>query len=407
VTALAATGVAAITYVIATPATGSGAAPVSTALVSGQVLNASVPVKGASINLTVWPNQAELSKLPVGATVSTRSIASIVTDAKGNYTLSPDLASLPAAYREPDGTVNLEMDATSTATTQEWNIPTAIPGSAAAAMSTVAVATARPAGVSFNLGKATVTTRLAGSTRAHAVTTAKAPSRSALARPGGNSAQTVTPDGPPFEGGCAAWVTGATVVNNPERFMNLYAMTQAHASLAEKVGSSHTLGVAINYGSGGYSVSGSVAMHTTTSAGGTLSYSANRTVYNSVNYRQYSRRCYHSYGSEVEHEAKPAGFYDLQSKSAAISPITWTACSAPKSSGTWVKNQGSNVEFSVGVTLPFASVNSQAGFSADTEITWSPTASVVVCGNTENGWIISPQAGVHGKIVTCQPGKPC
>lgn len=339
--------------------------------------------------------------------MATRVVASTTTNADGGYSLSPNLADLPARYVEPDGTVNLEVDTTSATLTQQWNLPSALPGSAAAGYPTMSVARIRPARVAFNLGRSTVTTTLAGKTATHAVATARAPVRAARLQAHAVAPQAVTPDGPPFEGGCDPWKTGTTYYNRNERFINVWAMTQAHATVIENVGSSHTLGIAVNYGNGGYGVSGSASIHTQTSAGGEWTTAANRTVYNSVNYRQYYRTCYHPYGSEIEHMAKPLGFYDIIHTAVAIDPNTWTGCVTKGAGTVWTKSKGTNVEFSAGVSLPFASVSSQASYSSSTEITWRPTGSVLLCGSSQDGWVSSAQAAVHGVIVTCQPGKPC
>ncbi len=78
-------------------------------LVSGTVLSSGQAVSGAAVTMTAWPS----STGPVGSTVPTLKLAAVVTSSSGHYSLAPDLSAVPAAYRETDGTVNVDVESVS------------------------------------------------------------------------------------------------------------------------------------------------------------------------------------------------------------------------------------------------------------------------------------------------------
>jgi hypothetical protein len=357
---LLATGAAVLAFASPPPADAAPSPKASTALVSGQVLDGDA-VSGASVTLTAWPSTDTLNTLADGVTVPTRTISITSTDANGNYAASPNLADIPAIYREPDGTVNLQVEASTGTTDQIFNLPSATPGSASAALMALGVPGARPAIVTFDLGPQLVTETIAGHTTSAKVATSHSPSSA----PG-----TKKPAGTPYPGGCRSWVAGSYIRNQPERFMNVWAISVGHAEVEQTVSSSHTLGIGLSVSGSAWRADGHAAITTHVSGGAAVTYSAPRTIYNAVQYRRYARTCFEPSRSVTENEVRPAGFNDLFSKTISISPNTYPYC-VVKSTGRFFKNHGSNYDYSAGVSLGFVSLESQAQYSNDTTIRWT------------------------------------
>lgn len=102
-------------------------------LVSGTVLSSGQAVSRAAVTMTAWP--VNTARLAAGATVPTLKSAVVTTFCGGKYPLSPDLSAVPVAYREPDGTVNVDIESTSGDYIQSLSVPVAIAGTPSAAAS--------------------------------------------------------------------------------------------------------------------------------------------------------------------------------------------------------------------------------------------------------------------------------
>jgi hypothetical protein len=366
----------------------SGAAVAGSAagLVSGQVLDRGAPVSGAVVTLTAWPNIATLSALPDDAAVATQVVATATTSTDGSYALTPDLAALSAGYREPDGTVNLELDATTNAAEQVYNISAADSSSATAAAHVgTAVASARPETVTFDLGRQTVADSLSAAPNQ----TASVPTDTFAATASGGPTKIPVPPPP-----CEGYQASTWYYQRQETFLDVYADAGAHGTVTLTSESSHTLGIGFDFDAAGWRASGSLTMETDTSSASSLTYAGGYQLSNEVNYRKFTEVCP---GRDTRYEVRPEGFYAEQVPRLRVNVggEYWTNCEKYFAGAEFVKDRGSNFDFTTGMHAPFVDVSAQASFSHNTEITFVVTSPQLLCGSTKQGPGSAPEAGMR------------
>lgn len=386
--------VAAVAYLTGVPSAGARSVA---ATVSGVITNASGgAVSGARVEMFAWPASAAQTRLI--------RIGSARTGRDGHYALTPDLSALPAGYVLPGGGVNADLDTFTGSAMQSYSMSLAAPTAPDAALATFAVGGLRTATVSMRFGRAagTVTDTLAGSTTVHTVATSRLKARQ-VARAATSAASA--------DWNCDVSRWGSYLRPHREKWVRAWGWRNAHVTVHEQVGSSHSLGVAAQTSGGGWSADGAASIETTTAAGGTVGYGgSSRLIYNSVSYRHARMTCEANIGSYSKSEIRPYRFADIiLSYAPRISGNTFYHC-ATKYRGTWTKDQGRNKSFSRGVSIPdVGSLTSQASFSHDTELSWHVTGFTRLCGNDDT-WIYATETGVHGKLTApCRPspGKPC
>lgn len=378
----------------------AGAAPAAARTVAPTVAGvvtdaAGHPVAGAQVAMFAWPTAGPAATRLV-------RIASARTGPGGRYALAPDLAMLPPGYALPGGGANVEIGLFTASAMQSFSMTVAPPDTADAALPTVAVGGVRPGTVSVRLGRTTgtVTTTLAATTTVQPV---------ALTHPAPAGAQARR--SAPSDWNCDVTSWGAYLRPRPEKWVHAWGWRNAHVTVHEEVGSAHSLGVAAQTGSGGWSASGTAAIETTTAAGGTVGYGAtSRLVYNSVSYRHATMTCEANPGSYRKAEVRPYRFADIiLSGAPKIAGNTFYNC-ATKYRGTWTKTQGRNKTFGAGVSIPgVGSLSAQASFSRSTELSWHVTGFTHLCGD-DDSWMYSTETGAHGRLsAPCRPspGKPC
>jgi hypothetical protein len=378
----------------AAPVRSSAAASAPRGLVYGKVAVDGTPVSGARLTLTAWPNASTLDRLRPGDAVPTLRVAVASTDAAGDYAMTPDLARLdPSTYREGDGAVSLEEQVTTRTATTTYDF-SAAPAATTRRTPLLADTRTNQQQLSFDLGAAaTATARLTREPRG----TTQAISAERLSRP-------VDPAGcgwgcpPP----CEYHAGKKHYRANYERFMSLYTAPRAPASVKERTGSEHSVGIGVKVDQGAWSVGGSVTWTYNRSATAQLTYLHDLDLFNQINYRVFwakPRDCqFDPIGKwKIKRQVRPVSWYDMLSWKWPIMRKWWPYCTNQKRRGTYTKEQGSNITYELGVTLPFIDLKAHASFSHDTEIVWHIRRPIYICGSTRDGWIESPQAAVRVK----------
>lgn len=381
-----------------------GTAAGATAAIRGTVTSTSgAAAAGASVTLVAWPSADYLDALAVGDTVPTVAVATTTTASDGSYSFSPDFSALGSDYLSTDGAVNLDIEAVVGATMQQWSTVSALPGSIAAQDDASAGVTGvRTSQVNFDLETATVAESAGPSVDSETVPTASG-SAAVSAQPSGtltsmqpSSMQTDAVPDDPIPPGCTSWSDYKFWGKRQEKFLNLYTFSGS-TEVSESNGSSHSLGVGINVGSGGWSADGSMTLEKHTSSSGSDDFTGNEQLSNYVNMHQYERSCWgvNYSGYHTEYEVRSTSFNSYLAVRTHIINRSWNINDCVYyHSGHYTKSQGSNQNFSTGLSAPYISLHAEASFTHDTTVTWSPgSAGEELCGSTSAGWASAPFAG--------------
>lgn len=396
-----------------TAATGSASA--STAVpgpvVSGRVTVGLLGMSGARVTAVAWPNMATLDSLADDAEVPLAVVATTAAGAHGLYTLAPDVTSLAAMYREPDGAVNVQIDASTASSTQTFGLPFATPGSAVASDDTV-VDVSRPASLAFDLGGQTVTSSVGDEP---ATTTPVAVSGYADVGPDAVTPAAAAPNAVSPDGGGATCTTVAKTryPARKEVFMNVYTDRNAHAVVTEKSSSSHTLGIGSAIDNGGWGAAGTASYTTHNDTTVTMPYTSATQISNQVNMRKFDRICGWVADGVAGHQTThfiraSGGFYSFLTPglNKSIYNMTWTlGCEPYPARSTFTKSHGKDYQFSTGLSAPYLSLSAQAAYSTSTEVTSSPSAKVLICPSNSQGLVQAPMAGARTPVTCTQ--KPC
>jgi len=324
------------------------------------------------VTVAAWPNTATLAALPYKATVPVVQVGTAITDARGIYTLKMDMSHLGRKYREPHGSVSVEIKvATPGSESATWNM--SVPRSQIGAdRAHVAL---RPLGFNLDAHRVSGPTVSAGAARLAVYRREAVPSVVTTKEP------TASP-GPPQP--CVAQAL-AKVRNRPERFLDVHAWSGGKVRVVESSGSEHSVGVGVS-GEGKYwEASGEVetewASSTTVS---TPWFSDNRWVGNSINYRKFATWC-------------PSGYYSWSVRSTglhALLPSNFTRhrirrallryCAPYDKGSRYVRDHGANVTFRGGVRLRFVNLSAHASMTEQTSEIVRPTRNSWICGDDEN-----------------------
>lgn len=181
---------------------------------------------------------------------------------------------------------------------------------------------------------------------------------------------------------------GAFHRKRPEHFVTT-ATTSTGGKIPETVeeavdkSTTHTLGIAAKgdvkgsewHGDG----TGSVTDSTSSSVSET--FSASRTVFNLVNYRDYHYAC----GALTERE--PYSIFDLlTSDYGGKTPMTWLFnCDGHNPGTQWSTSNATSATFGGGVSLGPISVSAQSGYGTSVKLTFHYHVAGEICGNNPDG----------------------
>jgi hypothetical protein len=381
-------------------------------LVSGVVTRDGVVLGNADVIAKVWPNDEFLDRLTDGMSVPVKVIATGTTDDTGNFSLSVDSATLGEDYVSTSDSADIELSVADDSSQVEWNFTADLPkpqdGTSLAwsnprAEETTSKAKSSglvaPTHLLVDLGKQPQVVEAgrepanwigpkskpigkAGAVKAASVSSRKRTFPSLRTRQG--KAVAFAPSCPPV-------ATNDYDTGRREYFVNAYAVAAVPVTVIQKIGTDHTLGIAVDMPGGGINFKGGGTLTKSFSAASEKKYSfPAKRVFNKVNYRKYREGC----GAAVKTEWRPQGHHSLGAGADQTDFPNWStpANCTGYSSGTYIKAQGSNAIFDTGVDLSVLNVSAQAKFSNETQLKWTFTESGKLCGSTNRGWVSSPQA---------------
>ncbi|MGW4642206.1 DNRLRE domain-containing protein [Sphaerisporangium sp. NPDC004334] len=400
-------------------------------------------VPGADVVANAWPREEILDGLADGAEVPLHTIGVAKADSAGRFIIDVDPDALPADYVADDGSVDVQLAIADATREVRWHYtatrPAATPagGVSTASATVIPLWSTAPADVAENSGPATLAIDLGGNARV-AENRADTPAEWIDPGPEGEeidpdteiqpdpdpstepewqddslgaaagaqaSAVAVEPRSDVFttaaaQYGMAAAAAGcitearAKFTGRQERFMEAHGWSGAKAKINQSHGVDHQLGIGFKNTAGQWSGGGSLKVDLAASAerGGLISVWA----YNKVNYRDYTRVCYHGTKITGPTERRPIGVHSLLSKFTKAKPVIFrdTRKCTSYSGGTYTKTRGKNATVSGGVDLGVVNVTAQSGFNSSSSISWTVSKKSWLCGNTSYGWVDG-----HSRIV--------
>lgn len=347
-------------------------------IASGWVKVDGVPQPGASVSASIWPNDAALSALAEGDPVSLYQVNPTVANGTGYFELLVDPANLPAQYLSPQGTADLLVKVKNLAgDTASWSLTGQKPNPGGGVYQWKTVAYGVNGTPKFNFEMGTTPTVL----DYNAVGVVYADDNGVETVGNGVEPLAVTPDA-----GCGVPIMGPWFYNRPELWLKVYSWYGAKVTVYETTSSKHTLGFGVSYNAGStWSAGGTVSKYT--GAGDEHDGLYDQMVYNRVNYRDVIY-CLTKY-------RKPMSFSDIIANDLfVLTPnVNFTHLCQKKTAGAKpYKEQGKNVTYATGVSVPGINLSAQAGYDSNGKYQFIVTQTTRICGSTSQGWIYSPQA---------------
>lgn len=342
-----------VALLIAGNASSATTSTLTTTTISGVVSSSGIPLGGAIVVLRAWPNQASREAATNGTNQNMLTIGSVRTNPDGSYSLLVNLAQIPSNYLNEDGTVNLAAMAMNGSTMASTNFPlnTLSPPAAAAAGAIDMAQGATSAGVLKAYSSMTN------------VPTGTAILQSITPYSG------VVPCGMVWYGPYGPYQAALGTSD---------AMTGVVGRITYAKGSSTstTLGVAFN-GGNGWSADGTATNSASTSYGFD-------TGYKLQNDRQYGLWDYHEevgYGSCAGKWYEPLKYVGI-GKRTTFTHVHYSYCTGKYYAGyTWNRSSSTNGGYSAGVSLPWLSVYSQAGWNTSMTVHYHFNVNGHVCGS--------------------------
>jgi hypothetical protein len=385
--------------------------PAATTVLTAEVVTDGRPLAGADYVLRAWPSASVLAEQPDGELVRTVTLATGVTNRRGEVRVAVDSAVLGRDFVDDD-TVNFELGIGYGSQEATWNFPAtraAAGGASPQHLWSNPNVSREEAAVHAGLGLGPVHLSI------------DLGERPSIVERGNEPSSWINDDGRTLQGTevvavSAVQLAPRTSVNTVgdvslaescyyiaqnnwqygrgERFIHAIGTAQAPPTVLQTTSSSHTMGVAYR-SSGTASWSQSGTSTATTGASDSRYLGTSVRVYNTVNYRQYRYSCNHGVSYTGQEQWRPVSINALNAGRDIISRPNWTGGCTTYSNGTRSKTQGSNVTFATGVTLSFFSVSAKSSFSVSTALRWDFTGPAKLCGSSSLGWVSAPQAGAY------------
>ena len=365
-------------------------------------------LQGADVVAIAWPNQRVLGAIATGDEVPTYVIGRTKTDATGGFAIDVAAETIPAMFRGEGSQVDVELVFGDTAREGHWHY-TVVPdgtrrdrwasrgrGQGPVFRADLATATGYDVGDDPALAQGSdgKPQGVAGRTRSRITIAAASPAfdplrrapidqvRTARARAHGRAARSSVVEAPSEV--CQAYA-GTMHYGLSEYFMQAYAWSGAMATVAQKYGNDHTLGIGYSAtgSSSGFRASGTQSTNMAASA--TRGGIADAYVYNKVNYRDYGDSC------SAAVTRRPHSVNALLTNFTYTPHVTYSSCTT-YTGGTYTKYQGTNVTYGAGMDIGPINVSAQSGWNTNTEISWTVTKRSKICGSTAEGWARAPKA---------------
>lgn len=389
---------------------GELSAGTATAL-TGQVANNGKPVLNADVVVVAWPNQDLLEAVPDGGKVETQIVATAKTDDTGAFAIDLDPAGLPKEIVSDSG--QMDVDVIVADATQETERSLSIVSTTTGWTSTEELASASmdpgPVDLLFDLGtgkfESSVITQTDLDADPELLSDEEGLALEPAAAPGFNTTPLTSRDRidqllaerggavgvTPMEE-CYQIGTSSYQSQRAESFAIAQGVVNAKVRVTQGSGTSHSLGVAVNFG-GGWKGSGSTTK-TTSSSASQSGISTARRYYNRVKYRYYTNSCGVAYG----YRWRPYSIQELVAGYVLVSRLNYSSCSTQGNGYEYTKNRGRNTTYGTGVDLAQVNVSAQSGYNSDTSLTWDFTGTAKICWS-------SASAGREGssRVITKVP----
>jgi hypothetical protein len=377
-----------------TPAAAS-AAPNTT--IVGSVVRDGTPVAGARLEVSVWPSEPVLAKLKQGDPVPMLNIPGQQTNRSGMFEIDVDWTKVPAAYRDANGTADLQVMADDGIKSVVWNLPAAPAASAkglGGRASSMAVTGIFPDNLRFDLGSEP------GVLDAHAASVTRiGPAlrlTSAGMTPVGAATDTASHGALAGSRTTGAAVicyqkTGSTITDLLENYGRIFAWSGVNTVVSETDGNDHSLGLGIKVGNQAWTTDGTASFGESTSNGGSVNNAKDATLNNRVNYTDFYTSCSNGFVSVTR---KPTSTYAQLTDFSYAGHANWPYCHL-YTTGTFTKSSGTNVTYSYGMDIAVLQVSAQAGWNSSTEIKFTLTAPSNYCGSTSLGPAGAPEAEMN------------
>lgn len=314
-------------------------------------------VPSAQVVVGIWPNAATALRVAKGAVVPMRFLAPVTSDAAGRFSVSIDVAALPADYREADGQIDVNVTAVGNRRVTAW--ATSLVRSIDGWRSTSGLPASNVDRLRLDLGP-----------QQASATGAIASAKGDLL----NASPALS---------CAP-VDNGRVGPMKARWADIWAATDAKGGFNYTASTSHTLGVTEAFNGGGFSASGS----STKTAGGGFSTGytvADAAVYGMWWYESYTYYC----GSYTYTQLKPRNLD--YGPVYSYSPHQRQAhCYTYYAGATFFRDRGSNYDYSTGVSVQGIGAESRAGWTSATTLSFRFSHDGQMCGSSSNGlWLSS------------------
>lgn len=335
-------------------------------------------VSTGQVMILVDPNNVTISKDTTGATLATPMLASADVGSDGNFTLTLDPATVPSSDKMPDGSINVEAVAVSGGQQLPFFFeatPVLTPtGTQWISISNVGTKTAD---LQFNMASGTVVNAKYSPTK-WLNADGRQTSASKLRATSASMTTKVSPTMQKMSESVAAGTSATTtdlqcgliplspVTSHGEHFINLYTDGSSKTHLAELVGTTHTLGIAVEGSDGSFHAGGTSNVSESNSVKSTSpDYQHSHDVWNKVFYRPFTDTCIHKVIK------KGIGWNDLVAGDldGPVSYVFFTAsCIVKDNHALWDTEQATSATFSFGVTVGGVGLSAQSGYKDDTNL---------------------------------------
>jgi len=350
----------------------------------------------SSVQIMAWPNSTVLSKLKPGDKVPVVTVASSVTDARGDSSLVMDTASLPSTYSDALGQLSLEVRVQDGANLADYTMPSL-------RNSTQSLV------IDPDRAKVVVTTQRfvhSGMTRAgtNSQTVTAPPAKIAiLTSPKARSTSRIAPAAiiP-----CSTTYVGtdSTLTKVPEYFTTVWTANNILATISESAGSIHTIDQAVSASgaTGTWTVSGTFNTSTANKTTETRQIYQPTHYGNTINMGKYMTQC----GPSKSYALKSVGFagyinqyYVNTIRGVVVGQRYYSGangyCLGPQNPGTTSTYMSTSHTNGAGLSVAGLSLNTSTTWTRDVDVTWSPQVKWDKCYNSPNGASRATDSEVH------------
>ena len=363
--------------------------------IAGAVTKDGRPLRGASVEVSIWPSEESLRKLKKGDRVNFWTLPVAFTDSSGRYGVDIPWGALPADYIDASGGADIQISANDGIQSLHWQTPLSDPVTQTRAMKSMKSKVRHSPNsdvVRFDLGRQPGVGDQNALISNPLTLVQKTPQGLAHVA----SQKVFRETGFHRTGVAQGCVTSAGnfIYNVQEKWGRIFSPAAIPTDVTETNASSHTLGVGFQNTAKVWSATGTTSMTVTSSGSGGYTGLWNEYLYNRLNYRDYpctfqngttqvTRRVYDTSGKVTD----TGGWAGAMPTSWAANPST-NPCYKRGAGWYYTKLNATNTTFSGGVNLGPLTVSSQAGWDSSTSIKWGTIPAgmtALECGSGPGG----------------------